>query len=127
MQVSSVGAGKPDLSVAPKLKQVGEGEATPAGSRSGEARGERHQQPENAGANQIDELEVIKAIEHANRALEGIYTQFEFSIHEKTREIMVKVIDRDSGEVIREIPPEQILDMVAKMWELAGILIDERV
>lgn len=127
MQVSSVGAGKPDLGVAPNVRQVGEGEGRPAGTKSEETRGERHRTPEKTGGNQVDELEVIRAIEHANRALEGVYTQFEFSIHEKTREIMVKVIDRDSGEVIREIPPEQILDMVAKMWELAGILVDERV
>jgi len=28
--------------------------------------------------------------------------------------------------MIREIPPEKILDLVAKMWEMAGILIDEK-
>ncbi|MFA5535996.1 MAG: flagellar protein FlaG [Bacillota bacterium] len=75
----------------------------------------------------LDEKETINAIEQANHAFEGVFTQFEFSIHEKTREIMVKVIDRESGEVIREIPPEQVLDLVAKLWELAGILVDERV
>jgi flagellar protein FlaG len=52
--------------------------------------------------------------------------QMEFSIHEKTKEIMVKVINSDTKEVIREIPQEKILDMVAKMWEMAGILVDER-
>ena len=40
---------------------------------------------------------------------------------------MVKVINSETNEVIREIPPEKILDLVAKMWELAGILVDERV
>jgi flagellar protein FlaG len=39
---------------------------------------------------------------------------------------MVKVIDNETQEVIQEIPPEKILDMVAKMWEVAGILVDER-
>jgi len=43
----------------------------------------------------------------------------QFSIHEETKEIMVKVLDTDTEEVIREIPPEKILDMVAKIWELA--------
>jgi flagellar protein FlaG len=36
----------------------------------------------------------------------------------------VKIYKND--EVIREIPPEKILDMVAKMMELAGILVDEK-
>lgn len=74
----------------------------------------------------ISERMVIEAIEKANKSILGGYRRFEFSIHEKTKEIMVKVIDADTNEVIREIPPEKILDMVAKMWEMAGIIVDER-
>lgn len=69
---------------------------------------------------------IINAIEKANRAISGANRKFEFSIHEKTKEIMVKVIDSDTNEVIREIPNEKILDMVAKMWEMAGLIVDER-
>ncbi len=74
----------------------------------------------------ISEKAVIEAIERANKALEGVYTSFEFSIHDETHEIMVKVLNRETKEVIREIPPEKLLDMVAKMWEMAGILVDEK-
>ena len=74
----------------------------------------------------ISEQVVINAIERANKAISGINTKFEFSIHEKTKEIMVKVIDSDTNQIIREIPPEKILDMVAKMWEMAGLIVDER-
>ncbi|MCY9692376.1 flagellar protein FlaG [Paenibacillus alginolyticus] len=72
-----------------------------------------------------DEI-IIKAIEKANKALDGRYTSFEFSVHEKTKQISIKVIDKDTKEVIREIPPEKTLDMVARMWEMAGILVDEK-
>lgn len=74
----------------------------------------------------VGEEQVIKAIERANKALQGAMTSFEFSIHEKTHEIMVKVVDKESGETIREIPAEKTLDMVAKMWELAGIIVDKK-
>ncbi|NRF93673.1 flagellar protein FlaG [Paenibacillus frigoriresistens] len=70
--------------------------------------------------------QIIKAIERANKELQGRTTSFEFSIHEKTKQIMVKVLDKDTGEVIREIPPEKTLDMVAKLWEMAGIMVDEK-
>ncbi|HQD29771.1 flagellar protein FlaG [Acetivibrio saccincola] len=70
--------------------------------------------------------EIIDAIEKANKAIIGARTQLEFSIHEGTKEILVKVINTETKEVIREIPSEKILDMVAKMWELAGTLVDER-
>ncbi|WHH61507.1 flagellar protein FlaG [Petroclostridium sp. X23] len=74
----------------------------------------------------ISEKAIIDAIEKANKAVQGINTSFEFSIHEKTREIMIKVLNKETKEVIREIPPEKTLDMVAKLWEMAGIIVDRR-
>lgn len=74
----------------------------------------------------ISDKAVMDAIERVNRAISGTYRQFEFSIHKKTNQIMVKVINTETKEVIREIPPEKMLDMVAQIWEMAGILVDER-
>lgn len=74
----------------------------------------------------ISEEQVVKAMERAIKAMEGPYTTFDISIHEKTKQLMVKVLNKETGEVIREIPKEKTLDMVAKMMEMAGILIDER-
>jgi flagellar protein FlaG len=75
----------------------------------------------------VSDKVVIEAIEKANRAIEGFaYISFEYSVHPKTHAIMVKVIDSDTNEVIREIPPEKFQDLVAKLWELSGLVIDER-
>jgi uncharacterized FlaG/YvyC family protein len=84
-------------------------------------------------------LAAVKPIESAARGegkkvsvkshageLDLANTRFEFSIHEGTKEVMVKVIDEISNETIREIPPEEVLDMIAKMWEIAGIMVDQR-
>ena len=73
-----------------------------------------------------EEKEMIGEIESANHKLEHANTEFEFSVHEKTKRIMVKVIDKDSKEVIREIPSEKILYIVAKIWEFNGLLVDEK-
>ena len=40
---------------------------------------------------------------------------------------MIKIVDDDTGDVIAEIPPKKILDTVAKMCELIGVLIDKKV
>ncbi|HCC06922.1 MAG TPA: hypothetical protein DEP72_01970 [Clostridiales bacterium] len=74
----------------------------------------------------IPEKSWMEAVETANKKLEGANTEFRFSVHEATNQVSVKVLNKDTGEVIREIPPEKILDMVAKMWEMAGIFVDER-
>lgn len=50
----------------------------------------------------------------------------EFTYHEESNRISIKVYDAETKEVIREIPPEETLVMVEKMYELAGILVDER-
>ncbi|WP_042195543.1 flagellar protein FlaG [Paenibacillus camerounensis] len=75
----------------------------------------------------IGQEQLIKAIDKAVKALEGPSTTLEISIHEKTHELMVKVLNKDTGELIREVPPEKTLDLVANMMEIAGILIDERI
>lgn len=75
----------------------------------------------------FSEEDAIDLIEKANKDFVAYDRRFEFSIHEKTREIMVKVIDVTTEEVIRELPPEKILDMVAAMWEVAGIIVDRKI
>ncbi|QUH31965.1 flagellar protein FlaG [Vallitalea guaymasensis] len=75
---------------------------------------------------QIEEHEVIEAIEKANKHFKVYDRRLKFSIHEKTKQIMVKVINTEDDSVIREIPSEKILDMVAKLWEMAGIFVDEK-
>ncbi|TLS50648.1 flagellar protein FlaG [Paenibacillus antri] len=74
----------------------------------------------------ISEEQLVRAIEQAIKKVEGRTTNLQFSVHEQTKRISVKVTDRATGEVIREIPPEKTLDFVAKLWEMAGILVDEK-
>lgn len=74
----------------------------------------------------VSERVVIEAIEKANKAIQGGNRRFEFSIHDETNQILIKVYDSDTNKLIKEIPNEKILDMVAKICEMAGILVDER-
>jgi len=82
---------------------------------------------QNGEPKKVSEEELITAIESANKHFETYDKRLEFSIHEKTKEIMVKIIDSKTDEVIKEIPSQKILDMIANMMELAGLLVDEKV
>ncbi len=66
------------------------------------------------------------AIDKVNKKIEPTKTRCEFSYHEETKRISIKVIDQKTEETIREIPPEETLDMLSKIWELAGLMVDER-
>lgn len=69
---------------------------------------------------------VQEAVDDINKVLHYLNERLEFSVHEATNRIMVRVLDRETEEVLREIPPEQILDLVAKLWELVGLLVDKK-
>ncbi|OPJ56049.1 flagellar protein FlaG [Alkalithermobacter paradoxus] len=73
------------------------------------------------------ERKLIEAIEKSNKELIGMDTSLKFSIHEKTKQITVKVIDNKTEEVIREIPSEKVLDMISDIMEKTGIFIDKKV
>ena len=72
------------------------------------------------------EQHIKSEISKANNKLRNHNTKCEFGYHEETRRVTIKVLDKDTEEVIREIPPEKTLEMIEKMWELAGFLVDER-
>lgn len=76
--------------------------------------------------NSASEQQIKEAISKANSKMKGHRTRCEFSYHEETKRVSIKVLDKETQEVIREIPPEETLEMIEKMWELAGLLIDER-
>ncbi|SNX53112.1 flagellar protein FlaG [Thermoanaerobacterium sp. RBIITD] len=62
-----------------------------------------------------------------NRIKNSNGTYFEFSVHKPTNTIVVKIVDSATNEVIDEIPPEKILDLVAGLWKIAGIFVDRKI
>lgn len=68
--------------------------------------------------------QLKRAVENLNKRMYN--SEALFGIHEKTNRVTIKIVDRDTKEIIKEFPPEKTLDMIAKAWELAGILVDER-
>lgn len=53
-------------------------------------------------------------------------TRCEYAYDDATKRVSIKVYDKKTDELIREVPPEKSLEMLQKMWELAGIIVDER-
>jgi flagellar protein FlaG len=81
-----------------------------------------------SAAKQIPEKkeDLQKAIDGMNLVFEASRTHLKFKLHDGLGEYYVQIVDDRTEEVIREVPPKKVLDMVAKMWEMAGLLVDER-
>lgn len=74
---------------------------------------------------EIQDQDAIKrAVEQFNKKIGNMECQY--GIHEATNRVTIRIIDKDTKEVVREVPPEKTLEMIAKVWELAGILVDEK-
>ena len=78
---------------------------------------EQQQQPSNE--------QLRRAVEQLNKNMVA-HSEAVFGIHEGTNRVTIKIVDKDTKEVLKELPPEKTLDMIAKVWEMAGILVDER-
>lgn len=96
-----------------------------AGTRVGEPERQDSQSGQNGSQNQQPSNEQLKkAVEQLNKSMP--HSEAIFGFHEETNRVTIKIIDKDTKEVIKELPPEKTLDMIAKVWELAGILVDEK-
>lgn len=80
----------------------------------------------NVDYKEINEKFIKSEISKVNSRIKRHNIKCKFDYHDEINRITIKIMDKDTEEVIREIPPEKTLDMIQKMWELAGLLIDER-
>lgn len=69
--------------------------------------------------------EIGTQVRRANNALAAFDVQAKFSVHQGTGQIMVRIENTETGELIREIPPEKFLDLIAKMRELTAGVVDK--
>lgn len=68
---------------------------------------------------------IQKIAEAMESYVSSIQRELQIQVHHKTGDIVVKVISKEDGRTIREIPPEEILNLAARMEELSGVLFDQ--
>lgn len=86
-------------------------------------------QRDDSGENsQSDSQASTRTVEDAIKRVNNKMTRThcEFSYNEDVNRVSITVYDSDTDKVIREIPPEESLKMIQKLWEIAGIMVDEK-
>lgn len=73
---------------------------------------------------EASEEAIRKAVSSINKHANG--TEAVFGFHEKTNRVTIKIVDKETKDVIREVPAEKTLDLIAKVWEMAGLMVDEK-
>lgn len=74
----------------------------------------------------IDEKNVKEAVDKLNKLFEGTQTHVEYETVGKAKHLAIKIVDSKTKETIKEIPPKKIIEMIDKLCEMAGIMVDEK-
>ncbi len=73
---------------------------------------------------EAQQSQIKKAVEEINKKAKN--SEAIFGVHEKTNRVTIKIVDKQTKEIIKEFPPDKTLDMIAKVWEMAGLMVDEK-
>lgn len=92
----------------------------PAETRTEESR------PQERAPKQVDRATAEKIAEAIQQFVGSMDVKLNFQIHDGTGTVMVRVINEETGDLIREIPPSQVLDLAARIDKMIGALFDAR-
>lgn len=70
---------------------------------------------------------VEEIVERLNKFMGTSPTSLKFEFHEKLNEYYVSIVDDQTNEIIREIPPKKMLDFYAAMTEFLGLMVDKKI
>ena len=104
----------------PRVKAIPEGQLNELKASDKKEKEKLHQD-----APQQQNLE--KLAEETNDALQGLKSEIKFCLSKETDDIVVQIVNRETDEVIREIPPEELVELKNKLREINGFLCDKKV
>jgi flagellar protein FlaG len=73
----------------------------------------------------MTEENINNIIDTLNSAAKSVNQRVSFSFSEKTNRVILKFINSDTEEVLREIPPKEMIRLLERMHELIGMFVDE--
>ncbi len=72
---------------------------------------------EAAPARRPELQEIEQAVKEINDHLQLVRRNLEFSVDRDTQRVVVKVVDAETGEVVRQIPPDAVLELAKFLRE----------
>ncbi|MCL5807305.1 MAG: flagellar protein FlaG [Deltaproteobacteria bacterium] len=111
VETNSAITGEPAIAAVP-IPQMGPGQTRQASAEDAEVNNEKMRQMIESMQEQIDSMNV----------------SLQYSTYgERGEKISVTVVNKDTGEVVREIPAKELQSLYAKMSELAGMIFNRKV
>ncbi|WP_425058503.1 hypothetical protein SCACP_31570 [Sporomusa carbonis] len=110
----------------PPGRTAGSAQAQQAKTEAG-ARPEDSTTNANTKEEDINKDKLSEVTDELNKFMQIINADLRFAMHEKTQRLMVQVVDTKEQKVLKEFPPHELLDTIAKIRDFVGVLLDKKV
>jgi len=88
---------------------------------------QQRQQGEQAKQAQKPLEEIVQDLESSLEKMKGVLrSNLQFEVDKKAEMVVVNIVNKDTGEMIRQIPPDDIVKLIQNLNEFIGALMDER-
>ncbi len=114
---------QPEIKPTPPVQPVKETEATVF--RKSEKKEEK-QDRKSPGLGELDQATLRDVAEKTQAFLDDLKIKLDFEVYEETGDMVIRIFNRETEELLREIPPEELLELHRKVAELRGVLFDEK-
>ncbi|MFT8949244.1 MAG: flagellar protein FlaG [Liquorilactobacillus hordei] len=74
----------------------------------------------------IPQAQLEQAVDEMNKHLLGRDVRMRFRVHKTTGRTYVQLINMKNDNVIKEIPPTKMLDVIGSIWKQMGIVVDKK-
>jgi flagellar protein FlaG len=83
------------------------------------------QPPQKEPSRDLSREEMNSLVDKLNSGVRDIHERVSFSFHERTQRVVLKIINSETDEVIREIPPKEAIKLLEHIQDFLGMLVDE--
>jgi len=77
--------------------------------------------------NQLDKSQLNKYAEKLSKVMEILNHSIRFAVDDESDRMIVKIVNSETNEVIRQIPPKEVLQLMHRLDQMAGLMLDEKV
>ena len=87
--------------------------------------GELARQTPDVQATTVEAAELEKAVAHVQQVFQKVEPRLQFEVDNELHRVVVKIMNGESGEVIRQIPPQEVLDLAKSFEASKGLLLKQ--
>ncbi len=85
-----------------------------------------NEQQGNAHAKQPKPEQIADIVKTVNNTIHSLNQEVKFSYNESIKSLVVNVVESKTGKLIRQIPPEDVINLQKKMSEVMGLIFDNK-